>query len=152
MPSPAKSQPPTTAEFATLHDQLLIGVPLEEGLEALGQRTGLAGISVLRDRGGIAGTDRRRAVGGAGEPRRGDPPPHRRCRAEATRYRSEARTSAIVLAVMPVLTGAMMWVINPSYIDLLFHDPTGKSLLGAAVLSLAIGVFAMRAIIRKTLA
>ena len=146
-----ESQPPTTAEFATLHDQLLIGVPLEEGLEAMGQRTGLpeyrffaTAVALQAQTGGglsevlenLAEVIRRRIA----------------LQSRGYALSSEARTSAIVLAVMPVLTGAMMWVINPSYIDLLFHDPTGKSLLGAAVLSLAIGVFAMRAIIRKTLA
>ena len=146
-----ESQPPTMEEFATLHDQLLIGVPLEEGLEAMGQRTGLpeyrffaTAVALQAQTGGglsevlenLAEVIRRRIA----------------LQSRGYALSSEARTSALVLSVMPVLTGAMMWVINPGYIDLLFHDATGKSLLGAAVLSLATGVFAMRAIIRKTLA
>ena len=146
-----ESQAPTASEFATLHDQLLIGVPLDEGLEAMGQRTGLSeyrffatAVALQQQTGGglsellenLADVIRRRIA----------------LQSRGYALSSEARTSALVLSVMPVLTGAMMWVINPDYIDLLFRNPTGESLLGAAVLSLATGVLAMRAIIRKTLA
>jgi len=65
---------------------------------------------------------------------------------------SEARSSALVLAVMPVVTGTMLWLINPGYIDLLFEEKFGHTLLAVGAASLGIGVFAMRTIIRRTLA
>ncbi len=64
---------------------------------------------------------------------------------------SEARTSSMVLGVLPVGAGGMLEVVSPSYIGMLFTNPTGHMLLGAAVLSLAVGMGVMRMIIRKSL-
>ncbi|HUB49602.1 MAG TPA: type II secretion system F family protein, partial [Acetobacteraceae bacterium] len=64
---------------------------------------------------------------------------------------SEARTSAIVLGALPIVTGAGMWALNPGYMDMMFTDPTGRTLFGAAVLSLCTGIFTIRTIIRKSL-
>ena len=65
---------------------------------------------------------------------------------------AEARTSALVLAVLPLATGGMIAVLDPAYMAVLFDTAKGHSLLGAAALSLGIGVGAMRMIIQKTLA
>jgi len=56
-----------------------------------------------------------------------------------------------VLGAMPILTGILLGVLNPEYMGLLFTDKTGNLVLGAAVLSLATGVFTMQTIIRKSL-
>ena len=60
---------------------------------------------------------------------------------------SEARTSTYVLGALPIVAGALMYFTSPSYIGLLFTEPTGHMLLGAAALSLATGMGAMRFII-----
>ena len=65
---------------------------------------------------------------------------------------SEARTSALVLALLPVATGGMIAVLEPTYMAVLFNTRTGHSLLGVAALSLGVGIGAMRLIIQKTLA
>jgi len=65
---------------------------------------------------------------------------------------SEGRTSAIVLGALPVVTGLGMWALNPQYMGTMFTDPTGRKLFGAAVLSLSLGIFTIRTIIRKSLA
>ena len=64
---------------------------------------------------------------------------------------SEARTSSMVLAGLPVVTGGLLYLVSPDYMGVLFTDPTGNTILGAAVLSLAAGMGAMRLIIRKSL-
>ncbi len=64
---------------------------------------------------------------------------------------SEARTSSMVLAGLPVVTGGLLYFVSPDYMGVLFTDPTGNTILGAAVLSLAAGMGAMRLIIRKSL-
>ena len=64
---------------------------------------------------------------------------------------SEARSSAMVLSVLPFLTGAMLWVLNPTYIGVLFTDETGKSMLSIAMVLLVIGLLAMRTIIARVL-
>lgn len=64
---------------------------------------------------------------------------------------AEARSSAIILACLPLATGGMLYVINPPYIMTLFTHPTGRSMLGGAVISLATGLIIIRAIIKKSL-
>jgi tight adherence protein B len=64
---------------------------------------------------------------------------------------AEARSSALVLAAIPILTGAAMWALNPSYIGILLYDRTGNKLLAAAAISLTTGMLIIRFIIRKTL-
>ncbi|MDE2582279.1 MAG: type II secretion system F family protein [Rhodospirillales bacterium] len=146
-----EAQAPTAAEFARLYDSVLIGVPLEQGLRALGQRSGLGeyrffatAIALQAQTGGaltevlenLADVVRKRVA----------------LQSRGRALSSEARTSALVLAVLPLATGGMIAVLDPGYMAVLFTTPTGHTLFGAAALSLAIGVGAMRLIIQKTLA
>jgi tight adherence protein B len=60
---------------------------------------------------------------------------------------AEGRISAIVLAVLPVILGFAMYVINPDYIRTLFDETVGQLLiLGGIVLAL-IGFFWMKKVI-----
>ena len=64
---------------------------------------------------------------------------------------AEARTSSAVLAVLPVATGILLWVVSPQYIAVLFTDPQGKSMLGLAAIMLTAGILSIHTIIQKTL-
>ena len=64
---------------------------------------------------------------------------------------AEARTSSAILAILPFLTGGMLYALNPSYMMILFIDPTGKMFFSAAVISLLLGVLTIRAIIKSVL-
>jgi tight adherence protein B len=64
---------------------------------------------------------------------------------------SEARTSIYVLAGLPIVVGAMLFVINPDYIGLLFTDPVGEELLGVGVGMLCFGIWIMQQIIKASL-
>jgi tight adherence protein B len=59
--------------------------------------------------------------------------------------------SAAILAALPVFTGAMLFLLNPAYMSMLFTDPTGRKIFGASVLSLGTGIMVMRALIRRSL-
>ncbi len=146
-----EAEPPTAVEFAALNSEIVIGVPLEDGLRALARRTELGeysffatAVSVQSQTGGgltevmenLADVIRRRVA----------------LQSRGYALSAEARSSAVVLAVMPVLTGIMLWLINPAYMNTLFDEPLGHMLLGAGVSLLAIGIFVMRTIIRRTLA
>jgi tight adherence protein B len=146
-----EAEPPTSVEFAALSGEIAIGVTLEDGLRALARRTGLGeysffatAVAVQSQTGGgltevmenLADVIRRRVA----------------LQSRGLALSAEARSSAVVLAVMPVVTGGMLWFINPGYIDSLFNQPIGHTLLGVSALLLAIGVFTMRTIIRRTLA
>ncbi len=146
-----EAQPPTSTEFAALAGEIVIGVTLEDGLRALARRTGLSeynffatAVSVQSQTGGgltevmenLADVIRRRIA----------------LQARGYALSSEARSSAVILAIMPEATGLMLWFINPGYMSSMFHEPTGHTLLGVAAALLGLGIFAMRTIIRRTLA
>ncbi|MFI4981711.1 MAG: type II secretion system F family protein [Nevskiales bacterium] len=65
---------------------------------------------------------------------------------------SEARTTALILGCLPVLAMGALYLLNPSYIDILFFDHSGRLILFAAFGSLGFGAFVMRTIIEKSLA
>jgi tight adherence protein B len=141
---------PTGPEFARLIDQLSIGVPLDEVVLEMSRRCNIpeyrffaTAITLQNQTGGtlsetlenLADVIRKRvALAGKGKA-----------------LASEARTSAIVLTALPIVTGVGQWVMSPKYVDILFEDPLGRTLLGTAILSLFLGIGAIRMIIRKSL-
>lgn len=141
---------PTANEFARLVDQVAIGTTLEDAVTELARRSGLAeyrffatALALQNQTGGtlsdtlenLADVIRKRAA----------------LRAKGHAMTSEARTSAMILGALPILTGIMLYFLNPSYMMLLFTDPTGRAMFGAAVISLSVGMIVIRLIIKKTL-
>lgn len=141
---------PTANEFNRLVDQIAIGTPLDEAVAELAVRTGLAeyrffatALALQTQTGGtlsetlenLADVIRKRAA----------------LKARGHAMTAEARTSSSILALLPVVTGGMLYALNPSYMMLLFSDPTGKMFFSAAVVSLALGMLAIRAIIKSVL-
>ena len=72
-------------------------------------------------------------------------------RSRAQALASEAKTSTYILAALPVVTGGLLGVINPTYIGVLFTESAGNKLLGFAIGMLAVGMTVMRLIIAKAL-
>jgi tight adherence protein B len=64
---------------------------------------------------------------------------------------SEARMSAYILGALPLVTGGILSVINPSYVRVLFVDPSGQTLLFVGIAMLSVGAFTMHTMIRKSL-
>jgi tight adherence protein B len=141
---------PSGREFRQLADEMAIGVPLDAALYAMSLRSGLpeyrffaTTVGLQAQTGGtlgealdtLADVVRRRIA----------------MRARGYALTSEARASAIVLAAMPFLIGCMMFLLTPDYMSVLFTTPTGHKMLGAASISLAIGIAAMQGLIRKVL-
>ncbi len=141
---------PTAQEFALLGNRVRIGTPLEEALAELAERNRLpeyrffaTALALQSQTGGgltetlenLAEVIRKRVV----------------LRARGHALAAEARTSAGILAVLPVLSGVSLWFLNRGYMSQLFTDPTGEKIFGAAVLSLASGLLVMRSIIQRSL-
>ena len=141
---------PTSANFAQVGNELAIGVTLEDALKnmtrsndiqeyrflatalALQAQTG-GGLSETLD--GLADVMRKRTA----------------AKAKGYALAAEARTSAAVLAGLPVVTLLGLMLMNPAYMMRLFTDPLGNKILAAACVSLGIGMFIMRSLIRKSL-
>lgn len=141
---------PTGPEFARLVDQVSIGVSVDEAVLDMASRCGIAeyrffatALSLQNQTGGtlsetlenLADVIRKRVA----------------LAAKGKALASEARTSAMVLAAMPIVTGGGLWALNPGYVGMMFKDPTGRTLFGGAVVSLCTGIFTIRTIIRKSL-
>jgi tight adherence protein B len=145
-----EAQEPTRSEFDRLQGQIAMGIPLDGALRELALRNAVpeygffAAVITLQAQTGGALTETLETLADIIRRRIA-------MKERGHALSSEARTSSYVLGALPLAAGAMMYLTSPSYIGLLFTDPTGHMLLGAAALSLATGMGAMRLIIRKTL-
>jgi tight adherence protein B len=142
---------PTRAEFGRLSDDIAIGTALDTALHASATRTGLpeyrffaAALTLQAQAGGglseslemLADIIRKRVA----------------LRARGYALTSEGRTSTLVLCAMPFLIVAMLFVLNPAYIMVLFTTPTGHMMLTVGIIMLVLGVLVMRRMIRASLA
>jgi tight adherence protein B len=138
---------PSAVAFTRLANRLAIGVPLAEALPEMARDNGLTEYRffctalLLQSQTGGSMTE---ALDTLAEVIRGRVTLRRRAHAMST----EARTSAIVLGVLPVLTFAAMLVVAPDYIRVLVDDRTGRRVLGAAVGMLLVGAVVMNAMVR----
>lgn len=145
-----QSQAPTAPEFERIASDLSIGTRLDVSLKTMAQRTGLpeyqffaTALSLQAQTGGgltetlenLAEVIRKRVA----------------LRSKAYALASEARTSSLVLAVLPFVSGLGLAVLSPSYVSVLVLEEAGRNLLGIAALSLMTGVMVMRLIIQTSL-
>ncbi|MDP2268988.1 MAG: type II secretion system F family protein, partial [Deltaproteobacteria bacterium] len=61
---------------------------------------------------------------------------------------AEARLSAYILLGLPFAIGLLLYVVNPSYIGLLFEDPIGHVMLAGAGVMMALGVIVMKRMVK----
>jgi tight adherence protein B len=145
-----EAQTPTREEFSKAADQVQIGLDLENALLEMAERNDLSeyrffatALALQSQTGGgltetletLADTIRKRE----------------NARKRGHALASEARTSIYVLAVLPIVVGAMLYIINPDYIGLLFTERSGQKLLGIAVGMLISGLWVMQQIIKRSL-
>jgi len=57
---------------------------------------------------------------------------------------AEGKLSAVILVMIPFLIGIFLHFRKPEYLGLLFSDPVGRIMLGAAVILMAIGILVMK--------
>ena len=69
--------------------------------------------------------------------------------ARAKALAAEVIFSARALSFAPFIVGGLLYSINPQTIDLLFYDPTGRTLLAYAGASVLIGNLVIRWMIRR---
>jgi tight adherence protein B len=146
-----EAEAPTRPEFALLYDRVAIGVTLEDALRELSTRnklpeyrfftTALAlqsqtGGGLTEALEGLADVIRRRLA----------------LKARGHAMAAEAKTSIIILASLPFVTGGALAVLNPHYIGRLFTDHGCQKVLMAAIIMLGSGLLVMRSLIRKILA
>jgi tight adherence protein B len=141
---------PTKVEFGLLYDRVAIGMTLEDALREMATRnklqeyrfftTALAlqsqtggGLSDALE--GLADVIRRRLA----------------LQARGHALAAEAKTSIIILASLPFVSGGALGVLNPHYVGRLFSDHGCEKMLLAAIIMLSSGLLVMRGMIRKIL-
>ena len=141
---------PTAPQFEHLVDEVSVGKTLEDAVVDMARRAGLpeyrffATALALQNQTGGTLSDTLESLADVIRKRKA-------LKDKGYAMTAEARMSALILAVMPVLMGGGLWLMNPSYIDVLFYKTTGQKILGAAIALMSLGLFSIRTIIRKTL-
>ncbi len=133
-----ESLEPSAAQFGRVVDQMAIGMRLEEALRDAASRTGVAEyafFTVALTLENLAEVIRKRVA----------------LRMRAVALASEARTSAYILAALPLVTGAALAVLNYDYLRPLFETRSGNRLLFFAIFLLCLAGTVMRMLIKRSL-
>lgn len=140
--------PPVNTVFATIADQLRIGVPIEDTLDSSSREIGLpdfrfftVAVALQYATGGNLSTTldilsdiirKRRAT-----------------RLKAKAATGEIRITAYTLGGIPVLTIGALLVIQPGYLTPLFTDPRGHLIIGMACAAMMLAFLSMRMMMRS---
>ncbi len=141
---------PTKAEFQMLADKVTIGIPLDVALRELSARINMteyqffATALTLQARSGGGITQTLETLAEVIRKRVG-------LKARGYALTAEARTSAMILAVLPFIAGGGIFVMQRPYIKMLFDTPSGQSCLGAAILLMAAGMGTIQYMINNVL-
>jgi tight adherence protein B len=137
---------PMGSEFRRVVTEAQLGRPVEEALEASALRMNspdfewaVMAVRIQREVGGnlsellmtVAETMTAR----------------QRLRGEVQALTAEGRVSAMVLGILPIGLGAMLWTLNPEYMNLLFEEPIGRMMLIGSCLLAGAGFLWMKKII-----
>ncbi len=143
-----ESPPPINSVFATLSNQIEIGIPFEEALRLSSRQIGLAdyrfftvAVALEQSAGGnlvstlevISNVMRKR----------------RAVRLRAKAITSEIRYSAYILGSLPFMIIAALLVVSPDYLTPLFTDPRGHMILAAAAGCMITCLLVMRQMMRS---
>ena len=148
----AKESPaPSSEEFGRVAGDLSIGTSISDALKNLADRNEITefrffatALTLQSQTGGRLG-ETLDNLGGIVRKRMA-------LKARGRALASEARTTALILGCLPLLAAVALYFLNPTYVNILFTDPSGRMILACAATMLGIGAFIMRAIIEKALA
>jgi tight adherence protein B len=134
---------PVKTEFRKIVETQALGVPLGEAVNKLPERVPVPEASFFA----IVITIQLRAGGNLSEALGNLSRVLRERRKMAGKIKAmsgEAKASAIIIGAMPEAVIGLIYITSPKYISLLFTDPMGHLILGAAAIWMSIGIFVMR--------
>ena len=138
---------PSAGEFRTVHDEINFGVSLQQALTHVSERVPstdlryfVVAVLIQRDSGGnlteiltdLSQLIRNRA----------------KFMAKVRVLSSEGKLSAWILGIMPFVLAALMNLVNPEFMSLLWTDPMGIAMIQYMLVLMAIGALIMRKIVR----
>ncbi len=139
-------RPPISAEFTRFVRDLKLGADFDEALAAMGNRLQsndfnlfLTAVQIQRQVGGnltevldkLAATIRERD----------------RVRGEIKTLTAQGKLSGLIIGILPIVVGFIIFIINPSYIIVMFQSLLGISILGITVMLEIFGALLIRQII-----
>jgi tight adherence protein B len=142
--------PPVGMEFGRMLGEIQIGVDIEDALQHAADRIRVSDFRFFV----VSLVLQRQTGGGIAEILSGLSTIIRQrkaLRAKARALAAEAMASTALVAAMPFVAGAGLFLINRDMISVLFIDPRGRFMLGVAMGSLFLGIAVMKAIIRRNL-
>ncbi len=141
---------PVGIEFDRMLGEIRIGVEVEDALQHAADRIRVPDFRFFV----VSLTLQRQTGGGIAETLSGLSTIIRQRKALRTKARAltaEATASTAVVAAMPFIAGAGLFLINRDLMSVLFVDPRGRFMLGVAMAALFLGIVVMKAMIRKSL-
>jgi tight adherence protein B len=144
------TRPPVGVEFQRTLEEARVGVDISEALQHAADRTRVPDFRFYV----VALTLQRRTGGALAETlgnlshiiRR-----RKEVRLKSRSLSAESKASALVLAILPFVVGALLFFFNPGLMSVLFNDPRGRFMLGLALALLVTGIAVMAAVIKRSL-
>ncbi|WP_341319189.1 type II secretion system F family protein [Paraburkholderia sp. IMGN_8] len=138
---------PIGSEFRTAFDEINFGVPLNDALGGLANRVPISDLRYFV----IAVLIQRESGGNLAEILANISQLIRSRLALLGKVRvlsAEGRLSAWILGALPFVIALLISIVNPNFLRVLWTDPAGLKLIGAALVMMMTGVVWMRKIIR----
>jgi tight adherence protein B len=141
-----EARSPIKEEFQVIVDDQAVGLPLADATERLPDRVPIPEarffciVIAIQSR---TGGSLAEALGNLSKVLRD----RQKMRGKIKAMSSEAKASAGIIGALPVAVIGILSVVNPTYIGLLFNNPSGHMVLGACVLLMATGCLVMRKMI-----
>ncbi|MEM7620754.1 MAG: type II secretion system F family protein [Pseudomonadota bacterium] len=138
----AETQEPVRMEFVEVVEQLRIGLPISEALEKMYKRMPLEEvnffaivISIQQQSGGNLAE----ALGNLSSILRD----RKKLKGKIQAFSAEAKSSAAIIAALPVVVMLLVYITTPDYIALLWEREIGQIMLMGCGVWMAMGVFVM---------
>lgn len=138
---------PTRDEFVRVNNEMALGIAAEDALLTMHQRTGVTEYAIFAVTIGVQA----RSGGRLAETIQNLAETVRERLSIAGRARAlagEAKISAIIMALLPILAGGLLSFVQPGHLTPLFTDPRGIRMFMFGVITLFLGVVTMRQLIR----
>jgi len=137
---------PLARELQVTVEEQRFGLPFQDALMSLGDRVAIMDVRIL-----ITAIMVQKEVGGnlteileqIAETMRA----RFNLRRQVRIYTAQGRMSGYTLAVLPVLVGLIINLINPGYLSTLFVDPIGQALLAGGIFLQCLGLLWIRQIV-----
>ncbi len=141
-----ETRDPIAAEFRRTFEEQRFGIPFDDAVVALADRVNLVDVRIL-----VTAILVQREIGGNLAELLDNLATVIRARFTIRRqlrvYTAQGRFSGYTLAVLPIVVGTLIYLLNPSYMRLLFTHPLGRFMLVTAAVLQLLGYLWIRRIV-----